>query len=74
MLKSLNKQQGVTTLISSHDLSHVTDVCDRILLMEKGRIIKDIATSSSTLAELEDYFAVGQSAAFAPRIDDEYND
>jgi len=42
--------------------------------MEKGRIIKDIATSSSTLAELEDYFAVGQSAAFAPRIDDEYND
>src|ERR1700761_9534477 len=30
MLKSLNKQQGVITLISSHDLSHVTDVCDRI--------------------------------------------
>ena len=60
-LKDINKQQGVTTLISSHDLSHVTDVCDRILLMEKGKIIKDIATSSSTLAELEDYFAVGPS-------------
>jgi len=60
-LKDINKQQGVTTLISSHDLNHVTDVCDRILLMEKGKIIKDIATSSSTLAELEDYFAVGPS-------------
>jgi len=58
-LKEINKQQGVTTLISSHDLNHVTDICDRILLMEKGKIIKDIATSSSTLAELEDYFAVG---------------
>ncbi len=53
--------RGVTTLVSSHDLNHVTDVCDRILLMEKGRIIKDIATNSSTLAELEDYFAIGQS-------------
>jgi ABC-2 type transport system ATP-binding protein len=51
--------RGVTTLVSSHDLNHVTDVCNRILLMEKGRIIKDIATSSSTLTELEDYFAIG---------------
>jgi len=62
MLKDVNKNQGVATLVSSHDLNHVTDVCDRILLMEKGRIIKDIATSASTLAELEEYFAIGQSA------------
>ncbi len=61
ILKDLNKNKGVTTLISSHDLNHVTDVCDRILLMEKGVIIKDIATSSSTLHELEAYFGVGQS-------------
>src|ERR1700710_2430018 len=50
MLKDINNNKGVTTLISSHDLNHITDVCDRILLMEKGRIVKDIATSSSTLA------------------------
>jgi ABC-2 type transport system ATP-binding protein len=60
LLKELNKSKGVTTLISSHDLNHITDVCDRILLMEKGKIIKDIATSSSTLNELEEYFGVGQ--------------
>jgi len=60
MLKDTNKK-GTTTLISSHDLSHITDVCDRILLMEKGKIIKDIATGSSTLAELENYFAVRES-------------
>jgi ABC-2 type transport system ATP-binding protein len=58
MLKDINKRRGVTTLISSHDLNHITDVCDRILLMEKGKIIKDIATNSSTLDELESYFAV----------------
>lgn len=60
ILKDLNKNRGVTTLTSSHDLNHITDVCDRVLLMEKGVIIKDIATSSSTLKELEEYFGVGQ--------------
>src|ERR1700749_2422548 len=60
LVMDLNKNKGVTTLISSHDLNHITDVCDRILLMEKGVIIKDIATNSSTLTELEEYFGVGQ--------------
>lgn len=65
-LKNMIKEQvsnGVTTIVSSHDLNHITDVCDRILLMEKGRIIKDIATNSSTLDELEHYFAIGQTSA-----------
>jgi ABC-2 type transport system ATP-binding protein len=62
LIKSLNKTSGLTTLVSSHDLAHVTDVCDRILLMEKGKIIKDIATNSSTLAELEQYFSVGTTS------------
>jgi len=60
ILKDINKNKGVTTLISSHDLNHITDVCERILLMEKGLIIKDIATSSSTLDELEAYFGLAQ--------------
>lgn len=63
ILKEQNKRNGVTTIVSSHDLNHVTDVCERILLMEKGKIIKDMATNSSTLAELEEYFGVGQSIA-----------
>lgn len=52
------KEKGVTILISSHDLNHVTDICERIVLLEKGRVIKDIATSANTLAELEKYFSV----------------
>jgi ABC-2 type transport system ATP-binding protein len=58
LLKDLNKNKGVTTIVSSHDLNHITDVCDRILLMEKGEIIKDIETNSSTLNDLEEYFGV----------------
>ncbi len=46
----------VTFLISSHDLNHVTDVCERIVLLEKGKAIKDIAGDENTLATLEAYF------------------
>ncbi len=73
IVKDLNKNKGVTTLISSHDLNHITDVCDRILLMEKGVIIKDIATNSSTLSELENYFGVEQSLTVPVKIDEEEN-
>ena len=55
-LKSL-KSSDLTTLISSHDLNHVTDVCDRIILFEKGKVIKDIYTNKNTLQELEEYFS-----------------
>ncbi len=61
LLKDLNKSRGMTTIVSSHDLSHVTEVCDRILLMEKGKIIKDITTNASTLKELEEYFTSGMT-------------
>ncbi|PZX49378.1 ABC transporter ATP-binding protein [Algoriphagus chordae] len=46
----------VTFLISSHDLNHVTDICDRIVLLEKGKIINDLRDRSAMLAELDAYF------------------
>jgi ABC-2 type transport system ATP-binding protein len=53
----LLKARMLTTLISSHDLNHITDVCDRIILFEKGKVIKDVYTNENTLNELEDYFS-----------------
>jgi ABC-2 type transport system ATP-binding protein len=58
LLRSLQQDQDVTMLISSHDLNHVTEVCDRIVVLEKGDILHDIQTSESTLKDLEDIFAV----------------
>lgn len=58
MLRDLQTQRGMIVFVSSHDLNHITDVCDRILLMEKGRIIKDIDTTADTLHELESYFKI----------------
>ncbi|WP_231491058.1 ABC transporter ATP-binding protein [Pedobacter sp. Leaf170] len=58
-LKNLLKLQAgsMTTFISSHDLNHVTDVCNRIILVEKGVVIKDFKTDENTLKELESYFS-----------------
>ena len=58
MIKKLNEEKGVTFLISSHDLKHVTEVCSRIVLLEEGKPIKDIRTEHDTLHDLEKYFAV----------------
>lgn len=57
IVKDLAEKQGVTVLISSHDLMHVTDVCERIVVLEKGEIVKDLETSEATLKELEAHFA-----------------
>jgi len=56
-LKKMN-DSGVTIIISSHDLKHVTDICNRILLIENGIIVKDKHTNAETLDELESYFYV----------------
>lgn len=50
------QERNVTFLISSHDLNHVTEICERIVLLEKGRVIKDIKGDEDTLATLEAYF------------------
>ena len=57
IIKDLAETKGVTVLISSHDLLHVTDVCERIVVLEKGEIVKDLETSAATLKELEVHFA-----------------
>ncbi|MBC8053614.1 MAG: ABC transporter ATP-binding protein [Sphingobacteriaceae bacterium] len=60
LIKQISTEKQITTIISSHDLNHVTEVSERILLMEKGKIIKDIQTGTNTLSELEEYFSVMQ--------------
>ncbi|NNE32385.1 MAG: ABC transporter ATP-binding protein [Winogradskyella sp.] len=62
ILKDLAEKQGVTVLISSHDLMHVTDVCERIVVLEKGNMIKDLETNPATLKALETHFANGAFA------------
>jgi len=57
IIKDLAAKDGVTVLVSSHDLIHVTEVCERIVVLNKGEIVKDIHTSAQTMKELEAFFA-----------------
>ena len=56
LIQNQAKKEQTTFLISSHDLTHVTEICDRIVLLEKGIVLKDRQASASTLKELEGYF------------------
>lgn len=58
LLQELRATRSVTMLISSHNLNHVTEVCERITVLEDGCIVRDIQTSDSTLSDLEAYFTV----------------
>jgi ABC-2 type transport system ATP-binding protein len=58
IIKELSKNPEVTVLVSSHDLVHTVEVCNRIVALNKGEIVKDIVTSPETLKELEAFFAV----------------
>ena len=58
IIKELADDTNVTVLVSSHDLQHTVEVCNRIVALNKGEIVKDIQTSAETLKELEAFFAV----------------
>ena len=58
IIKKLTEDKEITVLVSSHDLTHVTEVCERIVVLDKGVVVKDIKKSEETLKELESYFAL----------------
>ena len=58
IIKDLADDPQVTILVSSHDLQHTVEVSNRIVVMQKGEIVKDILTSEETLKELETFFTM----------------
>ena len=57
LIAEMNRELGTTVLISSHNLSFVSDISSRILLLEKGLLIKDLPNKEgSAIAALNDYF------------------
>lgn len=63
LLKNWVDERQTTVLISSHDLNHVTEVCNRIVVLEKGKVVKDLLTNDETLKELESYFTLESISA-----------
>lgn len=57
LIKTFNSEHGVSLLVSSHDLLHVSEVSQRILILNKGELIKDVRTSEITLDDLRAFFS-----------------
>lgn len=40
-IKDINKEKHTTVILTTHDLKDIEEVCDRIILIDKGKIIYD---------------------------------
>lgn len=56
IIQQFQAEKSVTFVISSHDLNQVTEICERIVILNKGEIVKDIKVTEHTLQELTAYF------------------
>ncbi|MDR0834515.1 MAG: ABC transporter ATP-binding protein [Candidatus Symbiothrix sp.] len=56
MILKMNQERQTTVLISSHNLNYTTDISTRLVLLEKGLILKDMTNSPEAIAELNNYF------------------
>ena len=45
-IHELNKTYGTTVVLTTHDMTDIEDLCSRIILLEKGRILYDGALKS----------------------------
>jgi ABC-2 type transport system ATP-binding protein len=57
IIKALAEDQNITVLVSSHDLQHTVEVSHRIVVLEKGNVVKDLVPTAETLKELEAFFS-----------------
>ena len=65
MIQRICKEQGTTVIISSHNLNFVADISSRILLLEKGKLVKDLPNSDgAAIAELNEYFGIQADDGF----------
>lgn len=56
ILSMKNSQR--TILISSHDLNHVHDVSDRIIVLETGELVMDIEKNEASFDKLKEHFQI----------------
>ncbi len=58
LLLHIRETQKPTMFISSHNLEHITKVCQRIAIIEKGQIIKDYQINQETTKDIKAYFSI----------------
>ncbi len=56
LIKDFAVQNGTTFLISDHTLENIADVSTRLIILEKGKIVRDVPKTETTLQEIEAFF------------------
>ena len=56
LIKDFAAKNGTTFLISDHTLDNIADVSTRLIILEKGKIVKDVPKTATTLQEIEAFF------------------
>ena len=57
LLLEYNQKYNTTILLSSHNIQHVMDICNRIIVLESGHIVSDETNLDDTgKANLQNYF------------------
>jgi ABC-2 type transport system ATP-binding protein len=64
-LRRIVDERGLTAVVSSHDMDVIEAVCDRVIIMNEGRIVAD-----DTVANLRQRFETSAFRLTSPDLDD----
>jgi phosphonate transport system ATP-binding protein len=59
-LRDVNKQDGITVLVNLHHLDTAREYCDRIIAMQKGRMMFDGPPAELTAARIREIYGVSE--------------
>jgi ABC-2 type transport system ATP-binding protein len=62
LIKDFSAENGTTFLISDHTLENIADVSTRLIILEKGKIVRDVPKTETTFQEIEAFFKPAEEA------------
>jgi phosphonate transport system ATP-binding protein len=68
LLRTLNRERGVTTVLATHDVSRALEFTDRVIGMAGGQVVLDAPTAGLSAARVSELYrrTVAQPVAGAP--------
>ena len=69
VLADMNRRDGLTVLVSLHQVEYAVKYCSRIIALKAGAIAYDGPTNALTPAMLSDIYGAEQSELFLPGLD-----